>query len=113
MGTVRVKPTVACVVFDEKTGGFVTLAPNTPFDASDPVAKAHKWAFESDDEASARGEAAGRVISVNMDTWVETATAAPGEKRNIRPTTKAPAEVSHGPITTQSFPTTGKTPKKA
>lgn len=41
----------------------VTVKPDQAFDPNDPLVRAHRWAFESD---------------------IETATAGPGEKRNIR-----------------------------
>lgn len=123
MGIVRVRPDVASVVFDEKTGGFVSLGPHQPMDSADPVVKANKWAFESDDDAVARHAQAGRIVAVNLDEYVEQATATPGEKRHVRrvgemtaaPTAAASADLSNfstvptvdaessGPITAQSW----------
>lgn len=51
-------------------GGNVALIPGEPWDSSDPVVEAFRWAFQSD-----------------TDRDVEDATAAPGRKR----TTKRPS----------------------
>ena len=52
-----------CGVLDPETQTPVRLAPGLEFDSSDPIVRAFPWAF---------------------DTGVESATAKPGEKRNVR-----------------------------
>jgi hypothetical protein len=47
-------------------------------DESDPLVKAHRWAFVSDEEAAEEAAAARQVESV----VVESATKRPGQKRN-------------------------------
>lgn len=63
MATVRV--TNPCVVQDPSLPGqMVTLKLDLPFDDDDPIVRAYPWAFEQDN--------------------IESATAAPGEKRTVR-----------------------------
>lgn len=49
------------------------------FDDTDPLVKAHRWAFATDEELAA--DAANPPLT---EIVVETATAAPGEKRSTR-----------------------------
>ena len=64
MSKLRVRESVA-VQHPDLPGQLVVLKANDPFDPKDPLVRAYPWAFESD---------------------VEQATAAPGEKRNVRRT---------------------------
>lgn len=73
MASVKVKPDVQCVVFDERTNSHIALTPGAEFDSGDPVVKANQWAFHPAADAPARR----RIVSVG----VEQATAAPGELR--------------------------------
>ena len=70
-------------------GGVILRHPETgdpfvpgtdPIDESDPLVKAHRWAFASDDELAAEQDAARGVDSVR----VERATKRPGEKSNAK-----------------------------
>lgn len=63
MPTVRVKADVQSAVYDYETQTYITLKPGDPYDSRDDIVRAHPWAFESD---------------------VESASARPGEKRNVR-----------------------------
>lgn len=72
-------------------GGVILRHPDTgqpfvpstdPIEENDPLVKAHRWAFASDEEVAAEIEAARSVDSVQ----IERATAAPGEKRTTRRT---------------------------
>lgn len=65
-----------------------TKAPYVPadelIDENDPLVKAHRWAFVSDEEAAEETASARQVESVT----VEAATKRPGEKRSARRTAK-------------------------
>ena len=63
MSTVRVKADVQSVVYDRDNQTWVTLRPGDPYDSRDALVREFSWAFESD---------------------IESATARPGEKRNLR-----------------------------
>ena len=74
-------------------GGVILLHPETgdPYvpadelvDESDPLVKAYRWAFVSDEEAADEAANARQVDSVA----VESATKRPGEKRAARRTSK-------------------------
>ena len=61
------------------------FVPSTdPIDETDPLVKAHRWAFASDEEVAEEQAAARQVTSVS----IEQATKAPGEKSTAR---RAPA----------------------
>jgi hypothetical protein len=56
------------------------FVPNSgPIDESDPIVKANRWAFESEDEVAQAAEA-----PVVDSVRVEQATKRPGEKRNAK-----------------------------
>jgi hypothetical protein len=74
MSIVRVKSDVRATVFDASTGGQVALLPGEEYEDTDPIVKAHRWAFQTDSES----DATPRVRSMR----VEQATAVPGERRN-------------------------------
>lgn len=78
MAIVRVKEGIQCATFDHRIQSYVTLVGGIEFDSGDPFVKENAWAFETDDEAEARGsrKSKARVTSVEM------ATANPGELRN-------------------------------
>lgn len=70
-------------------GGVILRHPETgrpfvpttdPIEETDPLVKANRWAFASDEELAAEQEAARQVDSVS----VERATKAPGEKRTTK-----------------------------
>ena len=66
MSIVRVRMDVQSVVYDAETEQHVPLRPGDPYDSKDRLVRQFPWAFESD---------------------VESATAKPGERRNVqRPT---------------------------
>lgn len=59
-----VRVSTPCIVTHPETKAPFVLRPDAPFDASDPVVKAFRWAFTSDADR------------------VEQASAEPGQKRN-------------------------------
>lgn len=74
-------------------GGVILLHPetNAPYvpadeliDETDPLVKAHRWAFMSDEEAADERASATPVESVS----IESATKRPGQKSTARRTTK-------------------------
>lgn len=73
MSLLRVKPDVACVVYDAESACHVALKPGDEFDSTDPVVRQFPWAFAPDGKAPARERLRG--------VSVEQATAAPGERR--------------------------------
>ena len=62
------------------TGLLVVPSPDTPVADSDPLVKAHKWAFVSDEDLAAEAEQGAR----SHGPVVEQATASPGEKRTTK-----------------------------
>lgn len=64
------------------TGLLIVPSPDTPVADSDPLVKAHKWAFVSDEELAEEADTAAR----SHGPVVEQATASPGEKRTTRRT---------------------------
>lgn len=66
-----------------ETGLHISPKPDEQFTEDNPLVKAHRWAFGTEDEIAAEREAAQNVTSVP----IEQATSAPGEKR---PTRRAP-----------------------
>lgn len=69
------------VLLHPVTGGLVTPSPDVPVEASDPLVKKFPWAFISDEELAAELEQAAQSA---RPAPVEEATAAPGEKRQVR-----------------------------
>jgi hypothetical protein len=83
MATMRVRRDVQATVADPETGAFVYLDPRNAYSSTDPLVKAHPWAFTTDAEVDASDgmPAPGRVYSHPVTEDVEQATAGPGEKR--------------------------------
>jgi hypothetical protein len=73
MATVRVKPDVVAVVFDEN-GEPIPLRPDMAFDTNDWIVKHHPWAFQQDADSLSPKR---RISSIK----VEQTTQAPGETR--------------------------------
>ena len=74
MSIIRVKPDVACVVYDADNDFHVPLRGGMEFDSDDPIVSAFADFFESD--------AAEKRPARKRATAVEMATAEPGAKRN-------------------------------
>lgn len=65
----------ATALIDPESGFHVTPQQGEVYEESHPLVKAHRWAFETDEEAEARlAQPKGEIV-------VERATAKPGEKR--------------------------------
>lgn len=62
MSIVRVREGLRASIYDPAHDVYVPLTPGKKYDADDPFVRANAWAFESD---------------------VESASAAPGEKRSV------------------------------
>jgi hypothetical protein len=67
------------ILLHPDTGGLVTPSPDTPVEASDPLVKKFPWAFVSDEDLAAELAQA----NVSARGIVESATAAPGERRTL------------------------------
>lgn len=67
-------PSTSVIVRHPEGGTLIVLDPATDYDPSDVLVKAYSWAF------ARRDTTPGTVESVK----IEQATAAPGEKRNVR-----------------------------
>lgn len=67
-----------CAVFVPELGAHIVPNPAQPYGEDDPIVKAARWMFVSDDEIESAQ--APRVESVR----IETATRAPGERRTGR-----------------------------
>jgi len=80
MSIIRVKPDVACSVYDDETDTRIALVPGLEFDSHDPIVKKFGWAFQTDSDADGDTERKARKRTTSVR--VEEATANPGEKRN-------------------------------
>ena len=78
MGKLRIKEPV--VLYDATIESHVVPHPTTYYDESDGLVKQHRWAFGTDEEIAEL-----RQSGVPADgVLVESATAAPGEKRSVK-----------------------------
>jgi hypothetical protein len=79
--TLRVRPAHLggpCAVFVPELGAHIVPNPAQPYDEDDPIVRAARWMFVTDDEMdSARPDPVTEVR-------IETATRAPGQRRNTR-----------------------------
>jgi hypothetical protein len=76
------------ILLHPATGGLVTPSPDVPVEASDPLVKRFPWAFVSDEDLAAELEQA----NVSARGVVESATAAPGERRTLSTSAKKAAK---------------------
>jgi hypothetical protein len=67
-----------CAVYVPELGAYEVPNPAHPYDEDDPIVRAARWMFVTDDELESAHPA--QVDSVP----IETATRAPGERRNVR-----------------------------
>lgn len=67
-----------CAVYVPELGAHVVPNPAQPYDEDDPIVRAARWMFVADDELESAH--ADPVESVR----IESATRAPGERRNTR-----------------------------
>lgn len=66
-------------LYDHSTDTWVTLTSDRYYDPADPLVKANRWAFSTDDELAAVQSEGPRTEVV-----IETATAEPGRRRSTR-----------------------------
>lgn len=75
----RLRARAPYAVLHPETGVHVVPPLTEYYDEKDPLVKAHRWLFATDDELDAAQT--GEIVE---SVAVEQATAAPGERRNVR-----------------------------
>lgn len=84
---VRVRNPGHHALYNPVTGLHETPGINDRFDRNHPLVKTHPWAFATDDELAVQAAADRARTSVQIG-GVEAATAAPGERRATRRTSR-------------------------
>lgn len=83
MSYLRVKNPGAVAILNPVTGLHEVPDPSQQYEADHPLVQAARWAFATEDEIAAERDAVASRTSVPLGE-VEQATAAPGERRNVR-----------------------------